>query len=553
MIYKKNYFIIIEEKIIKKVFIQVEILLYFLGIFNILPKEKIKKHNYYKYKVEAKKLHETGEKLKEIEAYKKCINENGKNLNAYFNLIDSYIEINDFQNAKEYSSKIKNKISSINEKKKYDLLIERLEKSEKRVKNHKDLTIVKDIMNRLYTNGAKIKKTKIDYNKNNIRGLIATEDIVKDETIVEIPLNILITKEQAKNFLIEKYSKETKLSKEEISEILKKCIAETKFELVLFILENYEKETYKEYCSIIESTDVSNFPYFMDEKTKEEFQNTDIIELLESKNEIIDHDINLLYDNIEPTKKFDYNLLKKFYIIVSSRTFGVKINNKETTILSPYIDMANHNNEKKNTYWTFDNKKNSFILEATKDIKKSSEIYDTYGKKSNKYLYILYGFTERDNKIKEINLLYNDKQYRCFENFNENKNELKNLLRDIEEDIINENIAKSSNKKKTKKIDKKNIEIKKFEKLKSLCLSRLIKYKTTLKDDKNNINKNNSIAKYNCLNILIEEKTVLDKLITFSNECINFFKKYKINEIKKYEKQINSMSQLTIDYLKTLE
>ena len=53
--------------------------------------------------------------------------------------------------------------------------------------------------------------------------------------------------------------------------------------------------------------------------------------------------------------------------------------------------------------------------------------------------------------------------------------------------------------------------------------------------------------------MLIEEKTVLDKLITFSNECINFFKKYKINEIKKYEKQINSMSQLTIDYLKTLE
>ena len=209
--------------------------------------------------------------------------------------------------------------------------------------------------------------------------------------------------------------------------------------------------------------------------------------------------------------------------------------------------------KKKNTYWTFDNKKNSFILEATKDIKKSSEIYDTYGQKSNKYLYIIYGFTERDNKIKEINLLYNDKQYRCFENFNENKNELKNLLLDIEKDIINENIAKSSNKKKTKNIYKKNIEIKKFEKLKSLCLSRLIKYKTTLKDDKNNINKNNSIAKYNCLNILIEEKTVLDKLITFSNECINFFKKYKINEIKKYEKQINSMSQLTIDYLKTLE
>ena len=91
MIYKKNYFIIIEEKVINKVFIQVEILLYFLGIFNILPKEKIKKHNYYKYKVEAKKLHETGEKLKEIESYKKCIKENGKNLNAYFNLIDSYI------------------------------------------------------------------------------------------------------------------------------------------------------------------------------------------------------------------------------------------------------------------------------------------------------------------------------------------------------------------------------------------------------------------------------------------------------------------------------
>ena len=526
--------------------------LYLFKTFTSSSKPKIKKNKYYKYKVEAKKLHESGEKLKEIESYKKCIKENKENPDAYFDLIRAYIDINDFQNAKKQLEDVKKIYSSINERNIYDSLTKELNENEDRVKKYKNLNIVKDFMYSLYKNGAKIKKSKIDYNKRNTKGLIATEKIKKDEIIAEIPLNMLITDKQASDFLEEKYSKETNLSRNEINKLFKKCIAGSKFKIVLFILENYEKETYKEYFSTLDSTNISHFAYFMDDRTKEEFKDTDIPELLNLKNEIIDHDINILYNNIKPTKKFDYNTLKKYYIIVSSKVFTAKINNIDTSIMSPYIDMANNYSHKKNTHWTFDDKKNSFILQASKNINKSSEIIFTYGDKSNKYLYIIYGFTEKNNRINEINLSYNNNSYRCINELNDKKNKLKNLLSDIEYNITNNNDKNLTKKQKTKVIQKEKLEIKKFEILKSLCYDRLSKYKTTLKDDKNNINKNISISKYNCLNILIDEKTMLNQLIQFSNECISYFKRYKIKDIEINKKQLNNMSKLTIDYLNTL-
>lgn len=500
------------------------------------------KKKYFKYKIEAKKYFDDGAKYKAIEYGYKCIKENPNNVNGYFFLINSLIDVANYDEATNFINIVKNKCTSEKDKNTYDKLCNTLEKNKKELKKYTDLNIVKDFLAELYKNGAKIKKTKIGYSKNGIRGLFATENINKDETLIEIPLELLITNEQAGEYIVNKYSKESKMSKEEIKSIFDKCYATSKFKIILYILEN-DKVKSSTYHNIIKSSTIETFPNYISDNDVKLLENTDAINLINSKKEVLDHDINLLY-KIKSVKKFPFDLLKKYYFIISSRLFTVTSNGKSLMALVPYIDMLNHNNNIDNfILWDYDENKKCFCAKTDNYIDEGEEIFDSYGTKSNTELYITYGFTQEENRRKSVTLEFNNNKYECIETYDHKKNKLPELLNNIKEYITN----------KEQNLSTKEIEIIKFLKFIEICENKLNKYKTKLKDDIKERESNNiSINKYNILNVLISEKELLNQFISSSNKCIKFLKKYGVNEINDKINADKDLDDISVSFLKNL-
>ena len=110
---------------------------------------------------------------------------------------------------------------------------------------------------------------------------------------------------------------------------------------------------------------------------------------------------NLLKDESLKVYKNFFKLFLKYRILVCSRVFGYTKNNQDETGLVPYADLFNHS-QKSNTTWYFDDSLDSFILKATVPIKKYSEIYDSYGEKTNDELLLYYGFTIKNDKSSRL-------------------------------------------------------------------------------------------------------------------------------------------------------
>lgn len=51
------------------------------------------------------------------------------------------------------------------------------------------------------------------------------------------------------------------------------------------------------------------------------------------------------------------------YMVVSSRTFGTKMNGKKTKMIVPYTDMFNHK-DPKDTNWSYNEEREGFIVKA---------------------------------------------------------------------------------------------------------------------------------------------------------------------------------------------
>ena len=93
----------------------------------------------------------------------------------------------------------------------------------------------------------------------------------------------------------------------------------------------------------------------------------------------------------------------KARMIISSRIFGISINNYKTDVLVPFADLLNHKRPRQ-TQWYYDNKIKSFVIQATEDIEQGKEIYDSYGKKTNGRFLLNYGFAIENNDSSEYAL-----------------------------------------------------------------------------------------------------------------------------------------------------
>ena len=269
-------------------------------------------------------------------------------------------------------------------------------------------------------------------------------------------------------------------------------------------------------------------------------------------------------------------------VIISSRIFGISISNVKTDVLVPFADLLNHKRPRQ-TQWYYDDEINSFVIQATEDIMKGSEIYDSYGKKSNGRFLLNYGFAIENNDCSEyiLSIIFND----CYPLYEIKKKIIKTEKNFIKTFILNNNIHESqiieilsflrfcmfdgdindlikiTFNNENKKSDNylfsfdnnnfgfgyippinKEIEINVLKKLKILLEQALNQYPTALEQDMNTFknDKNISFNHKNCLLLIISEKNVINFYIFFCEYCLELLKTKNRKElIEKLSVNIN--------------
>ena len=117
---------------------------------------------------------------------------------------------------------------------------------------------------------------------------------------------------------------------------------------------------------------------------------------IEEELEEIKYDYNLIAREIpEFGNKYSLEDYKKAKMLVVSRNFGVTMHGQSTNIQVPLADMFNTENPK-NSYWYYDDLRNGFVVEASRDIAKNEQLFDSYGKKCNYRFFLNYAFINLD-------------------------------------------------------------------------------------------------------------------------------------------------------------
>ena len=456
-----------------------------------------------------------------------------------------YIEMYDIESAEKYSQNKNTRLKSLIEKNKKDIIL--------KTKKYKSYPLFINFLKELYKYNSFFPKLEIHFYTDDYRGVTAKSNISKNEIIMTIPKECLISLETVF---------ETDYGKK-ISEFMYKELNSPKHCLLSsFLLYEEKNKKYKYYFDLLPK-DYSNFPIFYTNNELEYLKGSPFYAQILEKKEDIKNDYNKLCEHLPDFNQFSFSKFCKARVLISSRIFGISINSKKTDVLVPFADLLNHKRPKQ-TQWFYDDNLESFVIQAIDDIKEGNEIFDSYGKKTNARFLLNYGFCLEENDTSEylLNIDFNnsyplfDIKKQIFKNESKNQKninrnfclnnniyesqiiELLSFLRFILFDgDINDlyNIINSNSNENNIEINifyippiDKDLEIKVLKHLHLLCRKSLAKYPTTFEQDQNiynNKNKNNiAFNKRNCLLLLMNEKTVLSYYIYFCEYCISLLK-----------------------------
>lgn len=258
--------------------------------------------------------------------------------------------------------------------------------------------------------------------------------------------------------------------------------------------------------------------YFWPKADLDKIKNTFLISLVNSRLK----EFRVLQKIIKKSKigklNFTLNDIKHAYIAVSSRNFGVYVNNKFYYTCAPFTDLFNFD-PKLNTTWTMRLKhlNDYFLIKSTKNIKKGEQIFVNYGRDDNVKLLTGYGFTLKNNPFpaKSNNFYIRYKGRFIWNSIHENKsNKLVNTIQRMK----NFDIKKYKNIKNKALLRKSDIELFNIvlRALKSYSNKNLIlKVKKNLKETPNTLN---------ILRVLVTEDKLIKANVSYLNEFIRILK-----------------------------
>lgn len=417
----------------------------------------------------------------------------------------------------------------------------------------KYITFIKE----LYKYNAYFPKLEIHFFSEDYRGITAKNKIKKDEIILTIPKECLISLELV---LSTEYGKK-------IGDFMYFELASPKHCLLSsFLLFEKNNPKWKFYFDLLPKN-FSNFPIFYTDEELNYLIGSPFLNQIIDKKSDIKKDYLKLCEHIPYFKNFSLKEFMEARAIISSRIFGISINNTKTDVLVPFADLLNHKRPRQ-TQWYYDDKINKFVIQATEDINKGSEIYDSYGKKTNGRFLLNYGFSIENNDSTEfaLSVFFNDcyplyeikkkiikseknliKTFYLSNNlyesqiiellsflrfcmFNGNINDLIKIIFNSENKINDSNLFSFDNNNigfgYIPPINKET-EINVLKKLKILLVQALSQYPTSFEQDIRiyNEEKNNISFNYkNCLLLIMSEKTVINYYIYFCEYCLELFK-----------------------------
>ena len=486
----------------------------------------------------------------------KSIEIDPKFLKGYYIASLSYLEMYDIEKAEKFTKEKNQRLLSLIENKKKDIKI--------KSKKFKSYPIYIKFLKELYKYDAYFPKLEIHFYSDEYRGVCAKSKIVKEEIIMTIPKECLISLELAMETNVGK-----EIGKFMYSELNspKHCL------LSAFLLTEEKSEKWKFYFDLLPK-DFSNFPIFYTDKELEYLKGSPFL------NQVLDKKIDMKIDYekicfyIPSFSQFSYQKFCEARMMISSRIFGIQMGENKTDVLAPFADLLNHKRPRQ-TQWYYDNMLESFVIQAIEDINEGSEIFDSYGKKTNSRFLLNYGFSLENNDSSEYpltvsfnnsyplfevkkNLFQSD--YELVKTFNLNNNiyesqllELLSFLRfmlfDGDINILfnamtsNDNLIYEDISLTFYYISpiSKELEIKVLKHLHLLCRKALNNYPTTYEEDNLTLKskKNISFNYRNCLLLLMSEKSVLSYYIYFCEYCLSLFNKTSELEI---------LTKLSMDY-----
>ena len=475
---------------------------------------------------------------------------------GYYIVSLCYLEMYDIDMAEKYSQNKNKRLKALIDKNKKDLI--------SKTKKYKSYPLYVKFLRELYKYNAFFPKLEIHFYTDDYRGVLAKSNILKDEIIMTIPKDCLISLETA---LETSYGKK-------IGELMYNELNSPKHCLLSsFLLYEEKNPKYKYYFDLLPK-DYSNFPIFYTNKELEYLKGSPFLSQILEKKEDMKNDYNKLCEYLPDFKQFSYLKFIEARVLISSRIFGIAINDNKTDVLAPFADLLNHKRPRQ-TQWYYDDNLESFVIQATENIKEGSEIFDSYGKKTNARFLLNYGFCLDDNDTSEYLLTVElNNSYPLFElkkNFFQNEYELVrafNLNNNFYESQIIEllsflrfilfngdindlyNAINSSENIYSEDVPltfyyippiNKELEIQVLKHLHLLCRKSLAKYPTTFEQDQNlyKSKKNMSFNLRNCLLLLMSEKTILSYFIYFCEYCL---------DLLKLKTQIDVLSKLSMDY-----
>ena len=480
-----------------------------------------------------------------------------KNFNkGYYIASLCYLEMYNIEMAEKYCKDNNQKLKNLIEKTKQDLY-------NKCIK-FKSYPIYINFLRELYNNNAYFPKLEIQFYSDDYRGIKAKSPIKKDEIILAIPKECLISLELA---LSTEYGKK-------IGEFMYQELASPKHCLLSsFILFEKNNPKWKYYFDLLPK-DFSNFPIFYTDAELNYLKGSPFLHQIIDKKSDMKRDYLKLCERVPYFINFSFQEFMKARMIISSRIFGISINNYKTDVLVPFADLLNHKRPRQ-TQWYYDNKIKSFVIQATEDIEQGKEIYDSYGKKTNGRFLLNYGFAIENNDSSEYALsvifddcypLYEIKKkiikngknliktfylnnnlyesqiiellsFLRFCMFSGNINDLMNIKKCKDDEFYNESFSLSFDNYNfgigyIPPLDKET-EINVLKKLKILLVQALNKYENDLETDKKLYKENQNISfNYkNCLLLTMSEKNVLNYYIYFCEYCLDLFKVKDRNQL----------------------
>ena len=466
-----------------------------------------------------------------------------------------YLEMYDIDMAEKYSQNKNKRLKALIDKNKKELY--------QKTKKYKSYPLYIKFLRELYKYNAFFPKLEIHFYSDDYRGVLAKSNILKDEIIMTIPKDCLISLETAF---------ETNYGKK-IGEFMYNELNSPKHCLLTsFLLYEEKSPKYKYYFDLLPH-DYSNFPIFYTNKELDYLKGSPFLSQILEKKEDMKSDYNKLCEYLPDYKQFSYLKFCEARVLISSRIFGIAINDNKTDVLAPFADLLNHKRPRQ-TQWYYDDNLESFVIQATENIKEGSEIFDSYGKKTNARFLLNYGFCLDDNDTSEylLTVVFNDtyplfelkknffqNEYEFVRTFNLNNNfyesqiiELLSFLRfilfDGDVNDLYKAINNSVNYNKENSLlfyyippFSKDSEILVLKHLHLLCRKALEKYPTTFEEDEYiyQNEKDISFNLRNCLLLLMSEKTVLSFYIYFCEYCLDLF---QLNS------QIKILSKVSQDY-----